>query len=80
MNEWIKILTEDDLPEPGRYVLAWDRDLCPPQPIVVYIGNIINEGKSWMISPTLAISELVGDSITHWQPLPEPPKGIHEKA
>lgn len=62
MNNWISV--KDRLPKPHDRVLCYFK-FEPESPDVIgentYIGN-----KIWM-------SESTG--VTHWMPLPEPPKG-----
>lgn len=61
-QEWISI--EDELPEKWRYVLALDEyDEESWKPCIAYIDD-----KGWVAGG------IVGCKITHWMPLPEPPK------
>lgn len=64
-QEWISV--KDRLPEPWKQVLIYSlHDFCES---AVYIGV---PGK-WRV--TWNHEMLDADSVTHWMPLPEPPKG-----
>ena len=63
--EWISV--DDRLPEPWKQVLIYSRhDFCES---ALYIGA---PGK-WRV--TWNHEMLDADSVTHWVPLPELPKG-----
>ena len=65
VQEWIS--AKDRLPEPWKQVLIYSRhDFCES---AFYIGV---PGK-WRV--TWNHEMLEADSVTHWMPLPEPPKG-----
>ena len=65
VQEWISV--DDRLPEPWKQVLIYSlHDFCES---AVYIGV---PGK-WRV--TWNHEMLDADSVTHWMPLPEPPKG-----
>ena len=65
VQEWISV--KDRLPEPWKQVLIYSRhDFCES---AFYIGVL---GK-WRV--TWNHEMLDADSVTHWMPLPEPPKG-----
>ena len=65
MQEWISV--KDRLPEQGQQVLIYSRyDFCE---VALYIGI---PGK-WRV--TWNHDMLDADSVTHWMPLPQPPKG-----
>ena len=65
VQEWISV--NDRLPEPWKQVLIYSRhDFCES---AFYIGV---PGK-WRV--TWNHEMLDADSVTHWMPLPEPPKG-----
>ena len=65
VQEWISV--DDRLPEPWKQVLIYSRhDFCE---VALYIGI---PGK-WRV--TWNHDMLDADSVTHWMPLPEPPKG-----
>ena len=65
VQEWISV--KDKLPEPWKQVLIYSRyDFCE---VALYIGI---PGK-WRV--TWNHEMLDADSVTHWMPLPEPPKG-----
>ena len=65
VQEWISV--KDRLPEPWKQVLIYSRhDFCES---AFYIGV---PGK-WRV--TWNHEMLDADSVTHWMPLPEPPKG-----
>jgi hypothetical protein len=61
-NGWISV--EEGLPEDKEFVLAYDRfgEIC----IASYCGGI------WY--DCIDDYHSCGDIVTHWQPLPEPPK------
>ena len=64
-QKWISV--KDRLPEPWKQVLIYSlHDFCES---AVYIGV---PGK-WRV--TWNHEMLDADSVTHWMPLPEPPKG-----
>ena len=65
VQEWISV--DDRLPEPWKQVLIYSRhDFCES---ALYIGV---PGK-WRV--TWNHEMLDADSVTHWMPIPEPPKG-----
>ena len=65
VQEWISV--EDRLPEPWKQVLIYSRyDFCES---AFYIGV---PGK-WRV--TWNHEMLDADSVTHWMPMPQPPKG-----
>ena len=65
VQEWISV--KDRLPEPWKQVLIYSRyDFCE---VALYIGI---PGK-WRV--TWNHEMLDADSVTHWMPLPEKPKG-----
>ena len=65
VQEWISV--DNRLPEPWKQVLIYSlHDFCES---AVYIGV---PGK-WRV--TWNHEMLDADSVTHWMPLPEPPKG-----
>ena len=65
VQEWISV--DDELPEAWKQVLIYSRhDFCES---AVYIGV---PGK-WRV--TWNHEMLEADSVTHWMPLPEMPKG-----
>ena len=68
VQEWISVY--DRLPEAWKQVLIYSRhDFCES---AVYIGV---PGK-WRV--TWNHEMLEADSVTHWMPLPEPPKEVEE--
>ena len=65
VQEWISV--DDRLPEPWKQVLIYSRnDFCESA------LNIGVPGK-WRV--TWNHEMLEADSVTHWIPLPQPPKG-----
>lgn len=65
VQEWVPVT--ERLPEPWKQVLIYSRhDFCES---AVYIGV---SGK-WRV--TWNHEMLDADSVTHWMPLPQPPKG-----
>lgn len=65
VQEWISV--DDRLPAPWKQVLIYSlHDFCES---AVYIGV---QGK-WRV--TWNHEMLDADSVTHWMPLPQPPKG-----
>ena len=65
MSEWISV--KDRLPEPGRYVacIAKRNPFSRFMPMVARI-----EKNGW----ANLITEQYISEVTHWMPLPEPPK------
>jgi len=60
MSEWISV--EDRLPEKPRLVLVWEGE--------VEFGNYQHNRWNVWTRDDFSVSNLV----THWMPLPEPPK------
>lgn len=70
MSEWIDV--NERLPESdGNYLCAMRDDIAEPFVVIhrFYRGKFIME--QWFV-------ENVGRAVTHWMPLPEPPKGVSE--
>ena len=65
MSEWISV--EDRLPEDEGYVLVTDGD-------DVYMGFKDDSWGSYFMNVESPSMICFGD-ITHWMPLPEPPRG-----
>ena len=65
--EWISV--EDRLPEPMQEVLVFDGDDL----VFVRLWSW-DDGESHWYDSYGAIDSC-GSNITHWMPLPEPPKG-----
>lgn len=63
---WIK--TSERLPEPGENVLVLDKGL---EMNVAYLSAPTNFGSVWKDSIKYRVYK---PEITHWMPLPEPPK------
>ena len=71
--QWISV--DDRLPEKNQKVLTfykgteWDN---PPQDITVFsfCRNLADDPKWWVVNEILSTKR----NITHWMPLPEPPK------
>lgn len=69
-NRWIPV--SERLPEPGERVL------------ICFDGGFVCEGYhkglAWdrYNNPLGTIEEWMGSNVTHWRPLPEPPKGDRE--
>jgi len=59
---WIRVA--DHLPDPGVEVLAWDGRL-------VWLASIVDGDDEESV---LRQAEGRGGDLTHWMPLPEPPK------
>lgn len=71
MSEWIRC--SERMPEANEDVLVV---INPGDYQSIHIGYMYNEGD-WMIDGEFWYEE--GDpSITHWMPLPEPPKEVDE--
>jgi len=63
---WIPV--EEKLPEDGQEIIAW-QDHEPHCIRTVYLEHIYHGFKT----------VLYGSIVTHWMPLPEPPKATMEK-
>ena len=83
MSEWISV--EDVLPEYGETVLVKvysERKLCAPKQDFICTARMSlvtrHNGKDSPIDKRFYVYPSGGheitDSVTHWMPLPEPPK------
>ena len=64
--EWISV--KDRMPNMKDIVLVYDTFLeCVS---IGYISEFLGERTVWIID----YGESVSDTVTHWMPLPEPPK------
>lgn len=66
MSEWISV--EDRLPKNNRNISGHDVAVVLVSDGDNVISSVFAEGFGWIDFP-----DMKGD-ITHWQPLPEPPK------
>lgn len=64
--EWISV--KDRLPSIDENVLVYDN--CFKDVSIGYISDFLNYRKTWITD----CGESVSDTVTHWMPLPEPPK------
>lgn len=63
-NDWIN--TKDRLPDPFIHVLCYMKDGCVDGCVIGY-----HNGFRWILD----IACIDTRCITHWQPVPKPPKG-----
>ena len=63
MSEWIS--TKDELPENHKLIMFWSSNDCMVRIGALYAksGKFIADGDKYY-----------GCDVSHWQPLPEPPK------
>lgn len=70
MSNWI--LVEDKLPEEGIYVLA-----CIRNKDIAIVERQYYQNRNWYTTPSYGCYDVNvkfdNNSVTHWQPLPEPP-------
>lgn len=67
MRNWVSV--EDKLPNMGKDVLVYKSGN-----ILIGTLAIYNECTHWAIFTPLANEFFLCKDVTHWQPLPEPPK------
>ena len=60
VQEWISV--KDRLPEEDGYYLC-------------YVESFVFQGSHFITLLNFYVGEGFGDVVTHWMPLPEPPKG-----
>ena len=65
-NGWISV--KDRLPEPGRYVAC----IAKRNPFSRFMPMVARIEKNGWANP---ITEQYISEVTHWMPLPQPPKG-----
>ena len=64
-NGWISV--EDRLPEKNQAVLGWYKD----NPFAGYTYEVVSwNGKGWVF----VYAQRYVTNVTHWMPMPEPPK------
>ena len=66
VQEWISV--DDRLPEAGRYVVC----IAKRNPFSRFMTMVARIEKNGWVNP---ITEQYISEITHWMPLPQPPKG-----
>lgn len=66
-HEWISV--EDGLPEGKRWVL-----IAASNKGKKYCCQVWFDGEDWLIDDTDEIGPIYAVNVTHWMPLPEPPK------
>ena len=69
-NEWVSV--EDTVPDPGERVLATDG---------TFVGEAYRtSANSWYRHTGFPWRDCLQSIVTHWMPLPKPPKEVtHEK-
>ena len=65
MSEWISV--KDKMPQPGRYVAC----IAKRNPFSRFMPMVARIEKNGWANP---IAEQYISEVTHWLPLPEPPK------
>ena len=66
VQEWISV--KDRLPEAGEYVVC----IAKRNPFSMFMPMVARIKKNGWVNP---ITEQYISEVTHWMPLPEPPKG-----
>lgn len=66
VQEWISV--EEKLPEAGRYVVC----IAKRNPFSRFMPMVARIDKNGWVNP---ITEQYISDVTHWMPLPQPPKG-----
>ena len=66
VQEWISV--DDRLPEDGRYVVC----IAKRNPFSRFMPMVARIEKNGWVNP---ITEQYISEVTHWMPIPEPPKG-----
>lgn len=64
-NEWIKIEGDKDLPKDEKSVLGWSPN---------ELGRCVVSWNTYFKQWNYHDYRIPKESITHWEPLPEPPK------
>ena len=64
--QWISV--DDRLPEAGEYVVC----IAKRNPFSMFMPMVARIKKNGWVNP---ITEQYISEVTHWMPLPEPPKG-----
>lgn len=75
MSEWISV--KDRLPAEWNYVLTFQKCECIGECLIrvgMYIGNI-NNSETWREAERGELMEL---PVTHWMPLPVPPREVQK--
>ena len=65
MSEWIPIT--EQIPPEGEYVLVYGKSLYPNPNVAQFAVSEVYDGNYWSGFGRT-------NKITHWMPLPEPPK------
>ena len=71
VQEWISVY--DELPEVGGYVVC----IAKRNPFSRFMPMVARIEKNGWVNP---ITEQYISEVTHWMPLPEPPKGVLDNA
>ena len=66
VQEWISV--KDNLPEAGRYVVC----IAKRNPFSRFMPMVARIEKNGWVNP---ITEQYISEVTHWMPIPQPPKG-----
>ena len=66
VQEWVSV--KDNLPEAGRYVVC----IAKRNPFSRFMPMVARIEKNGWANP---ITEQYISEVTHWMPLPDPPKG-----
>ena len=66
VQEWISV--DDELPEAGEYVVC----IAKRNPFSVFMPMVARIEKNGWVNP---ITEQYISEVTHWMPMPQPPKG-----
>ena len=66
VQEWISV--DDRLPEAGGYVVC----IAKRNPFSIFMPMVARIEKNGWVNP---ITEQYISDVTHWMPMPDPPKG-----
>ena len=66
VQEWISV--DDELPEVGGYVVC----IAKRNPFSIFMPMVARIEKNGWVNP---ITEQYISEVTHWMPIPKPPKG-----